>query len=286
VEYSIHLRAGGAHGGGGGHSSGGSSSSHSSGSSYSSGGAGGSLGGIILLVAIIVVVMVVKAAIKNRRPSSGFAAWSRAQGDGPGGTAPAAVMDDAAVKAGIDAITAHDPGFTVDAFLVRAEKVFFIVQQGWMDQKPGLTRQVMADGLWQQHKVQIEQYVNLGHRNILENLTVRSKTVVEASSDQCIDTIKVRFRAACADYNLDVKSGKLIWGSHDIEEWGEDWLFQRSAKAVTPAGGGAAEGRCPHCSAPIDVADDGTCRYCNQPISGGAYDWVLARIDQLQGAGS
>jgi len=34
--------------------------------------------------------------------------------------------------------------------------------------------------------------------------------------------------------------------------------------------------------APLDVDLSGVCSYCKAPIMSGDYDWVLARIDQLQ----
>ena len=38
---------------------------------------------------------------------------------------------------------------------------------------------------------------------------------------------------------------------------------------------------CSECGAPIDLEHDTQCKYCHAPIMGGKYDWVLARIAQV-----
>ena len=73
---------------------------------------------------------------------------------------------------GLAAITAHDPGFSQEAFLEQAQRTFFIVQQAWTQRQPGMSRQVMADGLWQQHRTQIQGYIDAHKRNVLEDLAV------------------------------------------------------------------------------------------------------------------
>jgi predicted lipid-binding transport protein (Tim44 family) len=183
---------------------------------------------------------------------------------------------------GIDAITAHDPAFNVDTFKSSVERVFFIVEEAWSQCKPDMSRRVMADGLWQQHKAQIEGYVAKGTRNVLDGLAVGRVTVMAATSDQQVDTITTRILAACTDYDVEVASGKVVRGnSHDMTNWQEDWVFQRSSKATTKEGGGTLEQKCPNCGAPLDLDLAGVCKYCRAPVMSGEYDWVLTRIEQV-----
>jgi predicted lipid-binding transport protein (Tim44 family) len=185
------------------------------------------------------------------------------------------------VEDGLNQIEAHDPAFSQEPFLESVQKSFFIVQEAWMDRKPEMSRQVMADGVWQQHQVQIQKYVEEHKRNVLEDLAVGDLRILSAHSDQTYDTITVRVFAACADYDVDDKSGKVVRGNKSVAQWQEDWTFQRSSDATTKPGAGTLNSKCPNCGAPLNVDLQGVCGFCHQPIMGGKYDWVLARISQV-----
>ena len=64
-------------------------------------------------------------------------------------------------EAGLAAIAAHDPGFSREVFLEQVQAVFFVVEGAWTQRKPEVSRQVMADGLWQQHRVRVRQYFHV-----------------------------------------------------------------------------------------------------------------------------
>jgi predicted lipid-binding transport protein (Tim44 family) len=186
------------------------------------------------------------------------------------------------VAAGLGTIKTHDPAFDDAAFIADVERSFFVVQQAWSERKPELSRQVMADGIWQQHRVQIEQYETQHRRNMLDNLSVGNATIVAAHSDQTYDTITVRILAASADYDVDDASGKVVRGNRSVQQWMEDWVYQRSSEATTKSGAGTLSAHCPNCGAPLDLDLAGVCSYCKAPIMSGKYDWVLTRIEQVQ----
>jgi predicted lipid-binding transport protein (Tim44 family) len=185
------------------------------------------------------------------------------------------------VSDGLEAIVAHDPNFDRDAFLEAAQRSFFVVQEAWTERKPEMSRQVMADGLWQQHRIQIKGYEDEHKRNIMGDLAVGNMDIVTAHSDATYDTITVRIRAACSDYDVADDSGKVVRGNKRVDEWAEDWTFQRSSQATTNTAGGTLSSKCPNCGAPLNVDLAGVCPYCKAPVMSGAYDWVLARISQV-----
>jgi predicted lipid-binding transport protein (Tim44 family) len=183
--------------------------------------------------------------------------------------------------AGLEAIAAHDPGFSRQVFLGAVQTVFFVVEGAWTQRKPEVSRQVMADALWQQHRVQIQGYLDAHRRNVLGDLSVLSLTVIAAHSDATYDTITVRVLAVSSDYDVDDESGKIVRGDRKVQQWMEDWTFQRSSSAKTPAGGGTLSSRCPNCGAPLELDLTGQCKYCKALVSSGNLDWVLARISQV-----
>lgn len=200
----------------------------------------------------------------------------------PGTPAPTpAAESDSPVEAGLAAIHAHDPNFNLDQFTSQVERVFFIVQQAWSERNPDLSRQVMADTLWEQHRDRIQVYIGAHKRNMLDNLNVVNVWPVAVHSDQQRDTITVRIVASCTDYDVDDVTGRVVRGDKTVRQWQEDWTFERSSAAQTQIGGTNLGSKCPNCGAPLDVDLAGTCRYCKAPIMSGQYDWVLARISQV-----
>ena len=299
----VHIlaRAGGGQGFGGGGGGGG-------GVGFGGGGGGGfplfffgggalAKGGSIAVIVVIVALLVAAVMFVSRSRRGAFAGGPivehpYAHSDAPAyqpGTVPVVesgqpVVESrpAAVNDGLAAIKAHDAAFDVDAFKASVERCFFIVEQAWSDLKPDMSRRVMADGIWQQHRAQIEQYQRNGTRNVLDGLAVGKVTIVSASSDATHDTITTRILATCADYDVNVANGRVLRGDkHTMTPFQEDWVFQRSSHATTPAGGGTLEQHCPNCGAPLDLDLAGTCRYCRAPVMSGDYDWVLTRIDQV-----
>jgi predicted lipid-binding transport protein (Tim44 family) len=185
------------------------------------------------------------------------------------------------VQEGLAEIKAHDPAFNEETFLESVQRAFFVVQEAWTDRKPEMSRQVMADGIWQQHRVQIQQYVSEHKRNVLEDLAVGDLSILSAHSDQTYDTITTRVLAACADYDVNDANNKVIRGNKSVGQWQEDWTWQRSSQATTKVGGGTLSAKCPNCGAPLNLDLQGVCKFCHQPIMSGKYDWVLARIAQV-----
>ena len=54
-----------------------------------------------------------------------------------------------------------------------------------------------------------------------------------------------------------------------------DLTFGRSASAVSPAAGGLPANHCPSRGAPLDLDENGACRYWNGIVTAGRHDWVL-----------
>jgi predicted lipid-binding transport protein (Tim44 family) len=287
------ARAGGGHVfGGGGESSGGGGGFSGGGTGVGHGGFfflpfGGVGGGLTFFVIIVVVILLIGFAASRRRSlpvQQPFPEENLGRPTFPSPPEEASMLPSHnEVSEGLAAIQAHDPAFDRDAFISSCERAFFTVQEAWTERKPEMSRQVMADGIWQQHRVQIEGYQRSGKQNVLEDLSIGAATMVGASSDQSKDTITLRFLAACADYDIDVSSGKRVRGDKSVQPWSEDWVFQRSSSATTKEDGGTMQQRCPNCGAPLNLDLAGVCHYCKAPVMSGSYDWVLARIDQVLG---
>jgi hypothetical protein len=293
------FRAGGGSGGfsgGGGGFSGGGSGGFSGGfsgggSGFSGGGAalGGGLlfaflfggGGIFIVLWILFSIARAKGGVVHSQPTHTHSG-AYLPGTDPTRQHPTSLAE---LEQGLDEIRAHDPAFDPNTFVQQVNKAFFVIQQAWVERKPDLSRRVMADAIWQQHRFQIQQYLDTNRQNVLENLAIQNTYLVSANSDEVYDTITVRFFASCADFDVELEDdgspGKVVRGHRGVEMWTEDWTFQRSSEAVTKVEGGTFADRCPNCGAPLDVDLQGVCSYCKAPVMSGKYDWVLSRIEQL-----
>ena len=99
--------------------------------------------------------------------------------------------------------------------------------------------------------------------------------LVDAVSTPLVDEVRVRLTCAGWCWERHGPSGLTLRGGPDMRNWSEDLTFGRSASAISPAAGGLPAKHCPSCGAPLDLDDQGACRYCQSIVTAGRHDWVL-----------
>ncbi|HWC37999.1 MAG TPA: TIM44-like domain-containing protein, partial [Acidimicrobiales bacterium] len=244
--------------------------------------------GALFIVPVIIIVLVL-IYVAHRRSRKAVTQWPSYTAPGsstptanwPAPSPPEEMAQPPAVAGGLAEIKAHDPSFDEDAFLATAERCFFAVEEAWSQQRPELSQPVMSDEAWQRQKAEIASYRSSGRRGVLDNLTVAKAVIMAAGSKDGRDEVTVRFRAASANYDVDVTSGKVVHGNHQMAFWEQEWVFQRSSQAST--GSDSTEGnRCPNCGAPLDLDIAGVCKNCKTAVGGSDGRWVVVRADQPQ----
>ena len=280
--YGIVMRAGGRKSRVS-HSTGSSSSGSGSGFSRSSGRGSGAIGGIVVLAVIGLAGYLVWKRLKAKSPGQAAAIAGGAATLLAAGMAMAKAASEKSGQVGstggLDKIRSHDPSFDEATFLAAVERSFFLVQKAWCDQDPDQSRQVMADGIWQTHRTQIDEMKGRGRKSVMEELGVDRCTIVSADSNASKDTIVVRVEAHAKDFEVEIASGKRKDGDRSTESWVEQWTYQRASSASTKTDGGTMNQKCPNCGAPLKVDLAGICKYCKANIMAGDHDWVLTHID-------
>jgi predicted lipid-binding transport protein (Tim44 family) len=188
----------------------------------------------------------------------------------------AAEMDPAS---GLAEIRASDPQFDEQAFRARVQQAFFALQQAWQDRDVASSRPFMSPGLYLGWSSQVQQLIDLHKKNVLEGLRVDGIDVVKVVHGSAFDDVTVRVVATTADYEVDEKTGRMIFGSREAAQFTEYWTFQRSVGTQT-TGRSILDKVCPNCGAPLEINQVGECRYCKAAVTSGRFDWVLSRIEQ------
>ena len=183
---------------------------------------------------------------------------------------------------GLAQIGQADPGFNPQAFLERVGVAFMTLEQAWQERSLESARPYMSEGLYLSWRSQINQMIAQHKKNLLDGLELRDARAVEAVHGAGHDHISVRIDAVAADYEVDERTGQLLFGSKSPAPFREYWTFERSAGTLTPAAGGILEQKCPNCGAPLSINEIGDCRYCKAAVTSGRYDWVLSRIEQTE----
>jgi predicted lipid-binding transport protein (Tim44 family) len=181
--------------------------------------------------------------------------------------------------AGMAAIKAEDPNFDPEAFRARAQQAFSALEQAWQDRDLASSRPFMSPGLYLGWSSQVQQLIELHKKNVLDGLRVDGIDVVKVVHGRALDDVTVRMTATCADYEVDERSGRMIFGSRSPSQFVEYWTFQRSV-GVQTTDRSILDKVCPNCGAPLEINQVGECRYCRAAVTSGRFDWVLSRIEQ------
>jgi len=182
---------------------------------------------------------------------------------------------------GFAAIAASDPQFDGAAFIERVRGAFVALQQAWAARDLDVGRGFMSLGLYYGWSAQVETMAFERRKNIIENVHISAIAPVAVLHGGAFDDVTVRIDASCVDYEIDEKTGAMVFGSRSPEPFTEFWTFQRSTNAKTPEHG-LLDKRCPNCGAPLDVNQIGECRFCKAAVTSGKFDWVLSRIEQAE----
>src|SRR5262249_40853737 len=116
-------------------------------------------------------------------------------------------------QTGMATIRTEDPSFDPEAFRGRALQAFMTLQQAWQDRDLPTSRPFMSPGLYLGWSSQVRQLIELHKKNVLEGLRVDGVDVVKVVHGSAFDDVTVRMAASCADYEVDERNGKVIFGS-------------------------------------------------------------------------
>ena len=123
-----------------------------------------------------------------------------------------------------------DASWDLGAIRRRVEKMYFKVQEAWMQRDQSIAREFMGDRLYEKHKMQTDLMRSEHRKNVLEEINLTQTKVVNVSHyvDDSKDCLWVYVEGAMIDYIVNDQTGERISGdSSRPEGFAELWKLVR-----------------------------------------------------------
>jgi Uncharacterized protein conserved in bacteria len=237
----------------------------SGGTSSSSGGSGGIIETIVVII-VVVVIIIFKSKFSSKKSSP---------------TAPNIPLDQTVQIS--DQIRQRDPNFSADKFIAFGKEVFVTLQNAWTARDWRKVRPFESDSLFKVHEQQLQEYINTGKINIIENICVNTAYLSEFYADQQFEYLTMYLNVRMIDYIIDEKSRNVLKGNPKINCYMKYKMkFIRSINTMSHADLDKLNvTNCPNCGAPTQITSSGECEYCNSVITTGNYNWVLTDLSHI-----
>ena len=172
----------------------------------------------------------------------------------------------------------RDPELDLDAFKARVRMIYHELNSAWSSLDWEDAKPFLSDRLWLSLQYWIHAYEEQNLQNLMLGAKVDRIEMVKVDHDPFFDSITIRFWASALDHTVHRGTGALVCGNPNrARDYSEYWTFIRSAERT---GKPSTEKNCPSCGAGLKINMAGNCEFCGVKITGGAFDWVLSKIEQ------
>lgn len=180
-------------------------------------------------------------------------------------------------------IKAIDPNFNKEEFIAWSKDVFVKLQTAWTKRDWEEIRLYETNELFEQHKTQLQGYINNGTINVMDRICVNYAKLNKFEQTADKDILNIALNSSMIDYIKDEKTGAVLKGNTEIRLTNTYILtFVRKKGVLTQAGGSkVASANCPNCGAPTKVALAGKCEYCGSIIKIEEHGWVLSNLERI-----
>jgi hypothetical protein len=188
-------------------------------------------------------------------------------------------------------IKEQDKDFDIEEFKAFAKTTFIKLQNAWTERDWEKVRVLESDKLFEQHKAQLQGYIDNNQINVIERIMVNEAHLYNFTQVQGKDTLTIDLKTRMADYIIDASTKKVIRGDKFKETYHIYRLtFVKTEKAKVPEGEEIEKKKekatkttnCPNCGAPTEITSTGRCPYCHSVITTKEYDWVLDNLERPQ----
>lgn len=178
----------------------------------------------------------------------------------------------------------YDDDFMASSFLTWANNVFVTLQNAWTQRDWNSIRSFEKEDLFNRHKAQLDEYINNGRINVIENVNILASFLNKYERNREYEFLTVFISATMNDYIINANTKCVVSGSPN-KLYNKKYLltFMRKKGVKNRPGFNKATARnCPNCGATITMTNNCKCDYCGSIITTEEYDWVLAKMDLLK----
>lgn len=179
-------------------------------------------------------------------------------------------------------IKERDPSFNTEQFKAFAKDVFIKLQNAWTERDWEKIRPLESNELFEQHKAQLQGYIDSNQINVMERICVNWVNLVSYGVEGENEVLVVNLNSRMGDYIIDATTKKVLRGNKNTEYVNTYRLkFTRTAGVKTQEGEQKVNvTNCPNCGAPTTVMTSGKCEYCGSVITTKDYGWVLSSLER------
>ncbi len=180
-------------------------------------------------------------------------------------------------------IKQRDPYFSAEDFISYAKFVFVTIQDAWSDRNLEPVRIYLHNNLYNQTQKQVEEKLERGIINKVENVAVSTAYLTSYYKDKNYEYLTVYLNARMTDYEINEKTQKVVRGNPNARyELRYALKFVRSCGVKTNNSQQLRAHTCPNCGAPLEMANAGQCDYCGSILTTGTYSWVLSEYSSIR----
>lgn len=177
-----------------------------------------------------------------------------------------------------------DPLFNAREFLTWSKHVFVALQTAWTNFEWDKVRSLETNELYQQHRLQLQEYKDKGWRNVLERINVNNAHLFAYEQNEQNEYLSVYLNTRMVDYVLDENKKTIVKGNDKADCYMQYLYTFVRRKGVQTAVNTTDKDifTCPKCGAPAKADGNGVCEYCGFTIMTGEFGWVLADINGIK----
>ncbi|MDR1712915.1 MAG: 39S ribosomal protein L45 [Coriobacteriales bacterium] len=171
----------------------------------------------------------------------------------------------------------RDPDFNASEFLGWVREAYMELSAAWSSNNAAKLRLFETNNLFNEHSAQIQQYINQGSTNVVDQIGIRACDLKAFTFDEQFEYLAVTMHAQQIDYVRDIASGRVLRGDPGLmTHMYYTLVFKRTAGEKTPLDIAALHtSNCPNCGAPLQVKATGQCEFCGTILMTGEYGWAL-----------
>ncbi len=258
---------------------------YGNGSNFFYWGGGGLSGGLtpIEAVIIVVVLIIIFNNIRKKDNKSGSGGEYKKSGKTSDNKTFKNKVKDEDDGYTIDMLKEKDPGFSEGEMVSWVNNVFIQLQNAWTEKDWMKVRPYESDGLFNTHKKQLEQYINKGQTNVVEDIAILSTEFENYKEDSSNEYLSYIIKARYKDYVIEDETNVVVKGSLNQKYLMEYRVsFMRTLNSKTERSEKSSDAlSCPNCGAPISINESGVCDYCGSYVTSGQYSWILYQLEPL-----